>query len=576
MAGTYGLWSIQGPFRGRIEKIDRIESEEPKESDSYTDKKESVYRVVVEIEVPPETASGIYQLRLLSPRGGTNPLPFRVTSGITTQAVTDDHSSADKSRTLALPALVYGRIIAPGAVDYYTFEISKPQTLAFEVWRHDTNFSPRLSLYSPSGSWLNPDRPQRLELSRTASMEPQSERWSYGFQESGAYLLRVGSKHGQASENFVYELSIGSSNETAPLLARKYQSHQPWSERSFERALSADHLDQLQTRTLPPEPRPDATAEPSGDGLPDSHETTGSHTAPDRESVDLVAEQEPNDNQVQAYAVSIPALIEGSIERPGDFDFFRFEAERNQKVAVEIQTLQSRVPQFNPALEILDAEGREILNNRHKKIALGIQDPLLYLDILKLHLPDNPGCGLTAITYLDQLAPKITLNFDKAGTHYLRVHDVSSQAGDSSFSYRLFLRPRMPHLGAVSVEPDHINLIAGQAAKLTVTTAHEEGFKGEVALEIGNLPVGVRAVTGTEVQPPGPIDDPSEREESMLPRTRKVTLLLLSDQETPRTRTPHLLQVTARPVLQGRVGESIPVGVIPLMVVSVAAAASAP
>ena len=285
-------------------------------------------------------------------------------------------------------------------------------------------------------------------------------------------------------------------------------------------------------------------------------------------SLEIVAEQEPNDDQAGAQTISIPALIEGKVARPGDLDLFRFEADSKQTLAVEIQTLESPVPRFNPALEILDGNGHELLTNRHKKVAWGIQDPLLYLEILELHLPENTGCGLTAITYLQGLEPKVVLTFKKSGAHFLRVHDISTQAGDPSFAYRLLVRPQIPHVGAMSVEPDHINLKVGQAEKLTIVTAHEEGFKGEVAIEVDNLPAGVKAVTGAEVQPPGPIDNPSDREESFLPLTQKATLLILSEEGTERTKTPQLLRVTARPVLQGRLGESIHVGDIPLMVIA--------
>ena len=270
LAGTYGLWSAQG-LQGTVQEVSQIDNREPEQTESYQEKKSSEYRVMVKVQVPAQTAPGLYPLRLLSSGGLTNSLPFYVRSGIETQATEEEPHTPEAATSLPLPALVYGRIGTVGQVNYYRLEIAQAQHLAFDVWRPDTTFEPQLTLYSVDGTWLNPDRPHRLELSKTSPKTPHSERWSYPFREVGTYLLRVGSKHGQASESFSYELQIKPDDADASSVCGP-EMDRIWSERSFERVLSPDHLKNLRKRTLLPEGPPPADSPPTRGRSPVSQE----------------------------------------------------------------------------------------------------------------------------------------------------------------------------------------------------------------------------------------------------------------------------------------------------------------
>ena len=54
--------------------------------------------------------------------------------------------------------------------------------------------------------------------------------------------------------------------------------------------------------------------------------------------------------------ISIPAIIEGSIERPGDIDSFKFKVDPGQKLAFEIETPEFTPPRFNPRLGVVDSK----------------------------------------------------------------------------------------------------------------------------------------------------------------------------------------------------------------------------
>ena len=121
--------------------------------------------------------------------------------------------------------------------------------------------------------------------------------------------------------------------------------------------------------------------------------------------------------------------------------------------------------------------------------------------------------------------------------------------------------------------------------RLTVITHNEEGFPGDIAIQLENLPPGVEVISGTEVEPEGgagKAKDPGRRER-FVPRTQKATILLVAKENAPATSGPYLIEVRVRPVIwnfvkegifgmvdavrEGRMGPSLLVGEIPLMVV---------
>jgi hypothetical protein len=56
-------------------------------------------------------------------------------------------------------------------------------------------------------------------------------------------------------------------------------------------------------------------------------------------------------------------------------------------------------------------------------------------------------------------------------------------------SYRVLVRPQVPHLGRVRVDADHINIFAGEAKKLSIVTEQEEGYDGFALLADGGIRV---------------------------------------------------------------------------------------
>ena len=76
-------------------------------------------------------------------------------------------------------------------------------------------------------------------------------------------------------------------------------------------------------------------------------------------SAAAVTEVEPNDAPAQAASVPVPAVVKGTIGRPGDTDCFRFKARAGETLVVETDAARSK-SRLDSRLELLDAAGRPI------------------------------------------------------------------------------------------------------------------------------------------------------------------------------------------------------------------------
>ena len=72
-------------------------------------------------------------------------------------------------------------------------------------------------------------------------------------------------------------------------------------------------------------------------------------------------EQEPN-NQPQARSVTLPVIVNGRIDQPGDWDVFRFRGPRRRQIVAEVYARRLDSP-LDSVLELTDAAGRQLAFN---------------------------------------------------------------------------------------------------------------------------------------------------------------------------------------------------------------------
>ena len=541
-----GVHAVSFDCRNVTAEIKEVREVEAGESESEPDapaaKKEqeqpkTVHEVRLGIEITPGAEVGAHALRLVTPRGVSNALWLMVDSEPVILETDEPHATLPETQPVTFPVIVNGKLAKPGELDYYSFQVARGQELQLEVRvteLHDQlslDADPELILYKPTGSWFDPDRGVRLEVTdlwrpplgdyphTTSHRLPRVRRV---FEEAGRYVAKVGTVGGHSGPDYSYQLRIVPVNRTEsqeperwePLVSAAHGAGSiAWEKRSFTSEIGPGWLGRLSSRTL-------------------------SAIAPPPELED-VAEKEPNDAPAQALDVPVPMIVQGVVGRPADEDWFQIQVKEGDKLAFEVETPYLPPPFFNPRVAIFDPNGKELANSIYR--ALG-------------------GDG---DDWIKTLAPKILYTFSKAGEYRIQVRDLTSRVSGDDFTYRLVIRPQVPHVGEVAARGvDRVHLEAGESRSLQVTAELEEGFQGKVALSVENLPPGVSAASAlgasdkentTTAKPGGQIYRGRH-----FPEKRSASIMLIAASDAPPTLLPRTIRIVARPVVQGKTGDALP------------------
>lgn len=202
-------------------------------------------------------------------------------------------------------------------------------------------------------------------------------------------------------------------------------------------------------------------------------------------------EKEPNDRRQSAQRVNLPIIVNGRIDRPGDWDMFRFEGRAGEEIVAEVLARRLGSP-LDSVLQLTDAAGRELASNDD------------YAD---------KGAGLVTHQADSRIAFKLPAN----GTYYLRLGDVQGKGGPE-YAYRLRISQPEPDF-ELRVVPASLNIRSGSSLPFTVYALRRDGFAGEIAFQLKDAPPGFSlagaVVPANEDQvrltltvPPGAIDNP--------------------------------------------------------------------
>ncbi len=522
LEGAYAVWSGSEGIQGRIKKIEPITLLKlAADAQILAQKEETLgHRVLVGLEISSSAKLGRHSLRLVSPRGLSNAHPFLVTADPVALESQAPHNDPPNPQLLKAPALLGGKIWEKGEADYYSFDALPGEEIEFHAASNTTSNSGKfdalqLTLYEPGGTWFDPKRPTRLAFA-------EIPRLKYTFSKGGRYLLRVGTYAGISGPDIVYLLRIAPAriapvqpsaafSQTADL-PELHETLIDLLRKPFVRRLEPNHIEKLHGRSVRM-PQPE-----KGAGQSASSEASG------------------------APELFEPVVLEGAIDRPGKVDSYNLKLKAGQRLAFELETPEATLPQFNPRLELVDASGQEICNNFWRRVG-----------------GDN--------NYWVKLPQAKTIyTLERDGEYVLRIRELISRFGNQSFKYRILIRPQVPHVGKIKVEEDIINVAPGEARKLSVTVEHQEGFAGDIALSLENLPSGVQALAGAEEPPAKAGEIDLGRKEQYVPKTQKVVILVMGTPDAAATPLPQVARLVARPVVEGQVGAPLLVQEIPVMV----------
>lgn len=380
--------------------------------------------VTLQIEISSDAKPGDCEIRLKTPNGLTNPAVFQIGEYQETCCKNYQYRYESEieqdTEVFQVPVVLNGRIM-PGKVNRFLLQLQKGQNLliftqarklipfiadAVPGW-----FQPVIAIYDKNG--------KQILFVDDCGFEPDPAT-KFNVPEDGKYTLEIRDSIYRGREDFVYRIYV---------------------------------IDRSQAQFFFP------------NGLFGGVCLTN-------EKVDLMCPAEysnlpkyfeiENKGQIPA-SISIPVLIKGCINYPGDIDRYRFYGKQGETVVVEVigRRIGSPVDSF---VKLIGPSGKILQFNDDMK------QNILYG--LLTHNADS---------YLMAKLPE-------TGSYTVVITDVEGHGGNE---YQYFMRITQPKFDfSLFVSPSQINIPAGGLAVATVYAIKNDGWDQDIELQLKNAPSG--------------------------------------------------------------------------------------
>jgi hypothetical protein len=424
----------------------------------------------VEFGVNDGASYGPHYFRILSPRGASNVLLFRI-GDLPHITEHEPNSTFAEANPVELPVTINGRLNVDGDFDFYRFHAEAGETWIFDLRaaRNGNGLDTALILLDE----------QAREITRNEDYFIWDPFIEYKFERSGTYTVAIQPTHTQLDPNFAYQLDI----RTAP------------------------HLETVSPISMAPGVSREVTL--YGSGLLDKSArlviTRDGEKAAGfsgrilemRDSSALIGMQVPDNARAGAYELALvtpagrsdnatflvdptplhkggdtiqpPVSITGTAHYR-DPERFWFEAKKGQALVFEVRAHRFGSP-VDSVLRILDEKGKQLAKNDDA---------------------DFPGIA-------DNKDSRIFHTFAADGRYQVEMRNLVRVTGED-FPYQLLVYPPAPHANLMLVSDQPYVDAAGDGA-IEVTAERVDGFEGAIELSVTGLPEGVTAETA--VIPPG-------------------------------------------------------------------------
>ena len=449
--------------------------------------------VIAEVTVAKDAPPGEREIRLVTPRGLSNPMPFHVgqlpevtaeplpTSpkqilGKEAQSLRKTKHGKEQEKdammgmdmmqmsmsmggpgaqsdvdddvvSLRLPCTVNGQI-ASGSVDRFRFSAHRGQRLvvtalarALVPYLADAVpgwFQPVLALYDAQGKEVSYDDDYRFKPDPVLL---------YDIPADGEYILVIYDAIFRGREDFVYRLTVGELPFVTSVFPLGGQAGVPT-------MVDLTGVN-LAERQLTP-PMKDAvpgicslTTRGKG-GLLSNVMPFAIDTLPDG------MESEPNNSVKDAQLVTLPIIMNGTIGTPDDQDLFQFEGRSGDEVVAEVMARRLDSP-LDAMLKITDASGACLAANDDQ---------------------EDLGSGLNT-HHADSY---VRVKLPKKGLYTVHLSDAQHKGGEA-YAYRLRISAPQPDF-ALRIVPSRVVMRSKDSASATVYAIRKDGFTGTIKLDV--------------------------------------------------------------------------------------------
>ncbi len=402
------------------------------------------------VEIAADAPLGQKLWRLASARGGTSARAF-VVGDLPEFVESESNSAPERAERVTLPVTINGQIAGERDTDYFLFAAERGETITAEVAaaRLGSALETVIEIRDATGHTVPVQ-------SLRAGSDPVLV---FTAPNSGDYRLFVAGLSFRGGAEFVYRVTLSKLPYVAFTFPPTVQAGQPCDVETW-RARDSGELERAHERLIAPIiAGPAWVAPPAPAANPLALEVSELATA---------VEREPNDAREQAIDLPVDVIVCGQMGTPGDEDWFRFHAAKDQLFSIDCQPAPKTSPAL-PVLSVVDTSGATLASAKSAE----------------------------AVDRVIRLVWRAPAN----GTFYVRVVDTRhGAAGGPSFIYTLSLREGRPDF-TLTAKSDILNVEQGGRAELELNVVRRGGFDGAIALTVEGIPEKV-AIEPAEI-PPG-------------------------------------------------------------------------
>jgi hypothetical protein len=418
---------------------------------------ESTYtRLALDFTTAPDAPLGPHYFRIVTPRGASNVLLFRIGDRPHIQEK-EPNSTFEQAQEVPIPATIDGRLDTDGDFDFFRFHAEKGQSWIFDLLaaRNGNGLDAALILTDAKG--------RKLRHSEDVFIwDPFIQ---YTFEEAGDYYAIVQPTHRHNDPNFAYQLDI----RTAP------------------------HLETISPISIPPGVTLEATI--FGAGLTGSGKLWSEAPGFSGDVLEMRGATARVKIHVPADAREGPTQL--AIATPGG---------RSNPVALLID----RTPAYSAGGEIhppisingvaryrqperfafdVKAGDTLVFEVRAQRFGSPVDSLVRIVDTLGNQLAANddynfPGSHFSKDSFLSH-------EFKEGGRYFVEIRNLWKTTGED-FPYQLLVHPPQPRF-ELELEMDSRYLYAGAPASVKVKVLREDGYKEPVRVDVKGLPPGVTA-----------------------------------------------------------------------------------
>jgi hypothetical protein len=422
----------------------------------------------VEVTVAPDAAPGERDIRVVTARGVSNPLPFEIGQvpeysrkpmktalvqvlGKEAQALRKRPPEQIEDR-VELPATLNGQI-ASSEVNRYRFAAKAGQRLLFTTQARQLIpyiadavpgwLQPVLMLTDANGHEVAYDDDFRFKPDPTIFYEVPKD---------GEYVLSIYDSLYRGREDFVYRITAGELPFVTSIFPLGGKVGSP-----ADIKMKGWNLDKAELLPVATNSAGIQRVAANRAGIVTNRLPFALDTLPE------AFDKEPNNDLKHAQKLTLPVTVNGRIDRPGDCDVFAVTGKKDHTVVAEVYARRLDSP-LDSVLKLTDATGKVLaFNDDHEDIASG----------LNTHHADS---------YLSAKLPA-------DGVYYVHIGDTARHGGEE-YGYRLRISAPRPDF-ELRVVPSSISLRSKNAANVSVYVIRKDGFNAPIKLALKDAPNGI-------------------------------------------------------------------------------------